>query len=766
MGEPPESRVDVAPFGPLDGFLAVLLTSLGLAVMLPLRSRWLDDWDSVQFALALGDLDIAAHQPHPPGYVGYVLLGRGVAAITGDPTVALTSLSAMAGAAALGLSYVVGRELFESRTAGLSAAALLFAAPAFTLGSAVAMTDVVPIPLTLGAIACLLRARAQTSAADVLPWRHALAGALLGWTVGVRPQWIAVVVTVGGLALWRGRSQRDRVAIVVGGALAGAGWALPAFVAAGGVSRYLGDAAGQYGAHPSTRAKFSVEALSSYLDAFSNQWEGLLLAWIVMALAGALALWLAGRSEGALGAPAGFGGHLAVLGLLLSFGVAEALWFHPLAFKRVLLPALPFFALAVGGLIGRGIDAWPRRAVIAPVALLTILSGLGVHHAIGRALLLRRSVPPPVRAAHDLERRFPQGRVVVEVGLSYRHLAYLLPERFEVRRRQELVWSPAYDGERYVAFVADRPLLAADPDYERVFERDAALYHKHHEFELYGYELARLDALLVDGAFPHEGWGGHWLEDEARGWIRPREADTRTAVLELRSGLGVARRLEVALGRPDDVLWSGVIPPRRTAVAIDLPEGTRGWQRLWIRSLDGCAAPAASGDSTDERCLAFALYRIRVTRGGRLPLGRIAHLDSERVELDWLTAGWSNPESFGVWSEGASSVLTVPVAFPDPPPPLDITLDARMLIVDPARPEASFELEVNDRHTCTLTVKSGGFAARTCRVPASAVDLHAPLKLELRPDATPSPAELGVGTDTRSLGVAVRSIYVHRASAP
>ena len=34
------------------------------------------NWDAVQFALALREFDVAKHQPHPPGYLLYVGLGR------------------------------------------------------------------------------------------------------------------------------------------------------------------------------------------------------------------------------------------------------------------------------------------------------------------------------------------------------------------------------------------------------------------------------------------------------------------------------------------------------------------------------------------------------------------------------------------------------------------------------------------------------------------------------------------------------------------
>ena len=75
-----------------------LALALGLAVVTllsrwPYRARMLYNWDAVQFALALHEFDIAKHQPHPPGYLLYVALGRLLNASLGDPTLAYVALA-------------------------------------------------------------------------------------------------------------------------------------------------------------------------------------------------------------------------------------------------------------------------------------------------------------------------------------------------------------------------------------------------------------------------------------------------------------------------------------------------------------------------------------------------------------------------------------------------------------------------------------------------------------------------------------------------
>lgn len=62
------------------------------------RSRWLDDYDSVQFALGIEHFNLFLHQPHPPGYPLYVIAARILCRLLlFDETFALVFLSCLAG---------------------------------------------------------------------------------------------------------------------------------------------------------------------------------------------------------------------------------------------------------------------------------------------------------------------------------------------------------------------------------------------------------------------------------------------------------------------------------------------------------------------------------------------------------------------------------------------------------------------------------------------------------------------------------------------
>ena len=107
-------------------------------------SHYLDDWDSVNFAMALKDFSLALGKPQPPGYPVYVALGRVVDLLFHDTTKTLTVISAVSGSLSLIPTYLIARDFFGDRTAIL-ASVLLTLAPAHLLFSEVAMTDMVSL---------------------------------------------------------------------------------------------------------------------------------------------------------------------------------------------------------------------------------------------------------------------------------------------------------------------------------------------------------------------------------------------------------------------------------------------------------------------------------------------------------------------------------------------------------------------------------------------------------------------------------------------
>ena len=132
-----------------DWILALVIGGLTLASRWPYRARVLPTWDAVQFALALDRFDVVRHQPHPPGYVLYVALGRLFAAALSDAAAALGTLAVAASALAVLLLYRLGWQLYGRGVAVLAALGLA-ASPLFWAYGVVGLSYAVEAALATG----------------------------------------------------------------------------------------------------------------------------------------------------------------------------------------------------------------------------------------------------------------------------------------------------------------------------------------------------------------------------------------------------------------------------------------------------------------------------------------------------------------------------------------------------------------------------------------------------------------------------------------
>lgn len=216
-----------------DGGVAALLGLLAIAVRLPFRAEFLVNWDAVNFALGIQSFDLATHQPHPPGYLGWVALSRAATWVTSDPNAAMTLLSAVSGAVATALAYLLARR-FVSRRASVIVALLFSTAPLVWYYSVVALSYMTTGAVAMGLLLALLKAVQDRSA------RALIAASVLMAVVGALrptdeamlfPAWALVVLTFG----WR---TRIRATLVMG--LLSLLWVAPLLWLSGGPGAFAG----------------------------------------------------------------------------------------------------------------------------------------------------------------------------------------------------------------------------------------------------------------------------------------------------------------------------------------------------------------------------------------------------------------------------------------------------------------------------------------------------------------------------------------------
>ena len=228
-----------------DALLAGGLAALTLLSRWPYRARMLYNWDAVQFALALHEFDVAKHQPHPPGYLLYVALGRLLNSLVADPNLAYVSLAMLFSAATTMTVYWLARALYDRATAA-SAAALLAVSPLFWFYGSVGLTYAgEAFGASLAAVFAYGALRGDP--------RYLYGGAVaLGLAGGIRPSVLVLlfplcvacaVLGIGG-GIRGARRLALAVALMVGAVLS---WLLPMLWLTGGLDAYLRASSQLYG---------------------------------------------------------------------------------------------------------------------------------------------------------------------------------------------------------------------------------------------------------------------------------------------------------------------------------------------------------------------------------------------------------------------------------------------------------------------------------------------------------------------------------------
>ena len=211
-----------------------LITLVTLVLRLLTAADGPTDWDSAQYASAVGHFDVSHGQPQPPGYWLYVITGRLIHQVTGFGVIhSLVLVAAVASAAAAGLTAVAGRDL-GGRWVGAAAGVLVATCPfAWFSGSVVAT-------YSFDMVGCALLV--------ILAWRarpgsgHGVwAVATLGFLAGFRPSMVQSFALLALIPVVASTRRWSRLGLtVVVGALSVAVWLVPLSLSqAGGFSAWV-----------------------------------------------------------------------------------------------------------------------------------------------------------------------------------------------------------------------------------------------------------------------------------------------------------------------------------------------------------------------------------------------------------------------------------------------------------------------------------------------------------------------------------------------
>lgn len=214
-----------------DSVAAAVLGLFALITRLPFGTQVLYHWDSVNFAFALRQFDLAKEQPQPPGYILYVLLVRLVNTLIRDPNTAMVTVSIAASVLAAPALYMLGKSMFGARV-GWTAAILLAVSPLFWFYGEIAL------PHTLDALMTILVAWwfYETMRGNTRFFIPAVAAAAVAG--GIRQQ---TPIFLAGLILFSLRKagwRRWLIGAGIGAVLCLA-WFIPMIELSGGLGNYL-----------------------------------------------------------------------------------------------------------------------------------------------------------------------------------------------------------------------------------------------------------------------------------------------------------------------------------------------------------------------------------------------------------------------------------------------------------------------------------------------------------------------------------------------
>jgi hypothetical protein len=354
--------------------------ALALLFLLP-HLLWLpttfDDIDALNFGLGVRDYDVAAHQPHPPGYPVFIAAASAATAVVRAAGVdfaevrGLALTSVLAATLAIPAIFVLFSGLVQDDRVAGWATLLTISNPVYWFTALRPLSDLPGLALAVGAqaaLAVLVLRRGEPSSASRL---LLVAATLSGLAIGLRSQTFTLTLPLLALAVLLPNPAlgvRARAGSVLVFGVTCLAWAIPMVALNGGVDAYLaalGNQAGEdfVGSAMLWTNRTPRAAAAALQYSLVWPWGGLILGGVVLAAAAVGAVRLLRRQR-----PSAL-----VLTLAFAPYAAFHLLFQETVMTRYALPLVPPVALlAAYGLAGAGSRALRTGSVGLAAIMLVI----------------------------------------------------------------------------------------------------------------------------------------------------------------------------------------------------------------------------------------------------------------------------------------------------------------------------------------------------------------------------------------------------------
>lgn len=388
---------------------------IALAVQIATMPRTPWENDEFLFAEAVKKFEptIWAYHPHPPGFPLFVLLGKAMNELVGDPWRALVILNIVAAPVGfVAMSRAFHRWIGDADLAACGALVYYFSA-SYLLHGPLAFSDPVAIAFTALAfysIAIEGEAEHDRAAIGVGLWSSA--------AIGCRPQLVVALAPALVYAFVRLRDNRKRLAMVITFAVVSLMWFLPLLDAAGGPRElliYEQQQARYFAAHDAAMSRGAKSSADIAIRFLLHPWGSkyLTLPLVVLFLLGIVPAWRRRREL------------VPIVLFALAWLIFELGWMDPADAARYSLPSMIFTALIAA--FGLGVIRSSTRVALAPWIAAAIFA-LGSYAYMKPILADRVAQPsPPAAAAEYANAHYPPNTVVLWDASLRPAAEYLMP---------------------------------------------------------------------------------------------------------------------------------------------------------------------------------------------------------------------------------------------------------------------------------------------------------------------------------------------------
>lgn len=392
----------------------LLIFGTALVLRLKFLSPWLEDWDSIQFALALHNYSIVDNQPHAPGYPLYILLGKVFNLFLQNDTLTLTILSTTFGSLLIFPLFFLIREMFDKKTA-IFASLFTIIIPIEWILSESALTNI-PGLFFLILTGYLLYKWKE------IPSRIIFVSFLAGVMLGVRFTELPVLAGILGLILIRKKSIKLGVISSAVFLLGVTSWLLPLIFITGfrEFKESYSLIADYVIKHDAFLGQKTITILDILLLRLKNLWYLINISYtpyfVYFSIFAILLVYLLKRT---------FWKEFRYqfIGVwFLTYGI-PFVFLYNLEVPRYTLPLLPPMVILTASMF----SALVKKTVffyllLIPLWMVVFLGGLS------QVKRFRESIPPTIASVNFVKENFHPKDTVIGATFTYRHFQYYAPE--------------------------------------------------------------------------------------------------------------------------------------------------------------------------------------------------------------------------------------------------------------------------------------------------------------------------------------------------